>query len=167
MANGWFSLEFTYMQDVDFVLENRPWFVKGRIFHIRKWSPSFNPREDAIETLVLWIRLPNLPLHFWSREAIQPIVQVIGRFIKLDERTEESENKIPLKRVLVVREADEGDLPFDLVSPPTKVYASYEAIFEVCFECVSHKHVIHKCPYKKKEKHFVMVDKEEGCRYLY
>ncbi|XP_062028631.1 uncharacterized protein LOC133744555 [Rosa rugosa] len=94
LINGWYTLEFTYLQDVEFVLEHCPWFVKGRIFHIRGWYPVFNPRTAVIETLILWVRLPNLPIQYWSTDAIKPIVQVLGRFIKLDKKTEESENFI-------------------------------------------------------------------------
>ncbi|KAL6145050.1 hypothetical protein ACLB2K_055738 [Fragaria x ananassa] len=53
LANGWFALELTHAEDVDFILEHRPWFVKGRIFHIRRWSPSFHSATAVIETLIL------------------------------------------------------------------------------------------------------------------
>ncbi|KAL6194500.1 hypothetical protein ACLB2K_035584 [Fragaria x ananassa] len=174
MANGWFALEFFHIQDLEYVLSNRPWFVRGRIFHIRRWAPSFDPKEAEIETLSLWVRLTNLPMHFWSEEAILPVVKVLGRFIKLDDRTKNTENYIfartcmeidlrtPLKRVLVVQEEEKGDLEFDLVSKPSKIYVSYEGVFEVCFQCGSHKHKIWECPKKKKEKHFVMVDRAES-----
>ncbi|KAL6223540.1 hypothetical protein ACLB2K_006925 [Fragaria x ananassa] len=46
-----------------------------------------------------------------------------------------------------------------MVRKPTKIYVSYEGIFEICFECGSHKHKIWDCPKKKKEKHFVMIDR--------
>ncbi|KAL6208770.1 hypothetical protein ACLB2K_019715 [Fragaria x ananassa] len=174
MANGWFALEFVHIQDLEYVLSNRPWFVRGRIFHIRRWAPSFDRKEAEIETLTLWVRLTNLPLHFWSEDAILPVVNVLGRFIKLDDRTKNTENYIfsracmeidlrtPLKRVLVVQEEEEGDLEVDLVSNPSKIYVSYVGVFEVCFECGSHKHKIWECPKKKKEKHFVMVDRAES-----
>lgn len=32
-------IEFMNEEDVDVVLEGRPWYVKGQIFHIEKWDP--------------------------------------------------------------------------------------------------------------------------------
>ncbi|KAL6206448.1 hypothetical protein ACLB2K_023696 [Fragaria x ananassa] len=137
-------------------------------------SIYFDPKEAKIETLTLWVRLPNLPLHFWHEDAILPVVNVVGRFIKLDEKTKNTENymfaracieidlRTPLKRVLVVHEEDEGDLEFNMVSKPVKLYVSYEGIFEVCFECGSHKHKFWECPNKKKDNHFVLVDRAES-----
>ncbi|KAL6193648.1 hypothetical protein ACLB2K_034732 [Fragaria x ananassa] len=133
------------------------------------------PRRPRLKpALTLWVRLPNLPLHFWHEDAILPVVNVVGRFIKLDEKTKNTENymfaracmeidlRTPLKRVLVVHEEDEGDLEFNMVSKPVKLYVSYEGIFEVCFECGRHKHKFWECPNKKKDDHSVLVDRAES-----
>ncbi|KAL6139617.1 hypothetical protein ACLB2K_057919 [Fragaria x ananassa] len=176
LANGWFALELTHAEDVDFILEHRPWFVKGRIFHIRRWSPSFHSATAVIETLILWIRLPNFPLHHWSSEGIEAAVGVLGRFIKVDDRTLNGDNYIfarvkmeidlrtPLKRTLVIRDEEEEDMsiPWNLRIDPARVLVSYEAIFEVCFECGSHRHKIRNCPFRLVENHFVLVDREES-----
>lgn len=36
--------------------------------------------------MLVWIHLPNLPLHFWSPNSISKIVSVIGKPLFLDER---------------------------------------------------------------------------------
>lgn len=36
LGNQWFRVEFSQEEDLVYVLENRPWFVKGRIFHMRR-----------------------------------------------------------------------------------------------------------------------------------
>ncbi|KAL6223926.1 hypothetical protein ACLB2K_002783 [Fragaria x ananassa] len=146
------------------------------IFHIRRWSPSFHSATAVIETLILWIRLPNFPLHHWSSEGIEAAVGVLGRFIKVDDRTLNGDNYIfarvkmeidlrtPLKRTLVIRDEEEEDMsiPWNLRIDPARVLVSYEAIFEVCFECGSHRHKIRNCPFRLVENHFVLVDREES-----
>nr|XP_011471035.1 PREDICTED: uncharacterized protein LOC105353497 [Fragaria vesca subsp. vesca] len=177
LVNGWFALELTHVEDVDFILEHRPWFVKGRIFHIRRWSLSFHSATAEIETLIIWIRLPNFPLHHWSPEGIEATVGVLGRFIKVDDRTLNGDNYIfarlkmeidlrtPLKRILVIRDEEEEDMsiPWNLRIDPARVLVSYEVIFEVCFECGSHRHKIRNSPFRLVENHcFVLVDREES-----
>ncbi|KAL6226019.1 hypothetical protein ACLB2K_004867 [Fragaria x ananassa] len=177
LVNGWFALELTHVEDVDFILEHRPWFVKGRIFHIRRWSLSFHFATAVIETLIIWIRLPNFLLHHWSPEGIEATVGVLGRFIKVDDRTLNGDNYIfarlkmeidlrtPLKRILVIRDEEEEDMsiPWNLRIDPARVLVSYEVIFEACFECGSHRHKIRNSPFRLVENHcFVLVDREES-----
>lgn len=63
LGNLWFRIEFTQEEDLVYVLDNRPWFVKGRIFHLRRWTPSFSATIAKIDNLIVWVRLPFLPLH--------------------------------------------------------------------------------------------------------
>ncbi|KAL6145049.1 hypothetical protein ACLB2K_055737 [Fragaria x ananassa] len=72
--------------------------------------------------------------------------------------------RTPLKRTLVIRDEEEEDMsiPWNLRIDPARVLVSYEAIFEVCFECGSHRHKIRNCPFRLVENHFVLVDREES-----
>ncbi|KAK9920614.1 hypothetical protein M0R45_029164 [Rubus argutus] len=94
LGNQWFRIEFTNEDDLGYVLDNRPWFVKGRIFHLRRWTPTFSATFAKIDKLAIWVRLPFLPLHYWDADMLASIVQVLGRFIRVDDATIRGEHCI-------------------------------------------------------------------------
>ncbi|KAK9912598.1 hypothetical protein M0R45_036455 [Rubus argutus] len=52
---GWFKVAFTVEEDLQFVLDNRPWFVQGQIFHLQRWFPTFDPAKTTIDHLLVWV----------------------------------------------------------------------------------------------------------------
>ncbi|TQD96362.1 hypothetical protein C1H46_017996 [Malus baccata] len=38
---GWFSLEFIDEDELENMVEGRPWFVRGQIFHLQRWMEDF------------------------------------------------------------------------------------------------------------------------------
>lgn len=41
----------------------------------------FNAKEESLSNLPTWIKLPNLPLEFWSKAGLKPISDSLGKFI--------------------------------------------------------------------------------------
>ncbi|KAK9912464.1 hypothetical protein M0R45_036326 [Rubus argutus] len=166
-GNLWFRIEFIQEEDLIYVLDNRPWFVKGRIFHLRKWTPSFSATFAKIDKLIVWVRLPFLPLHLWDPDTLQRIVQVIGRFIRVDEATAmgdhcifarvcvEIDLRFPLKRVIVLHPENQDD-------EVARIRVSYEALFEICFNCGNFSHRFEVCPMRQADRHFILVDRLEN-----
>ncbi|XP_061999123.1 uncharacterized protein LOC133716426 [Rosa rugosa] len=164
LANNWFRLEFSLEDDLLYVLDERPWYIKGRIFHVQRWFPGFDPLFTRIQHLVVWIRLPNLPLHYYDPKVLEDAVMPLGKFIKLDEATTQGSQCIfarvcleidirhPLTRILVIHTEDDLD-------DPVSVRVSYEGLFVVCFQCGSHKHKINTCPFRVREEDFILVDR--------
>lgn len=42
--------------------------------------PSFNPLTDILSSAPVWVRLPNLHLHFWGLPSLQAIGSALGKF---------------------------------------------------------------------------------------
>ncbi|KAH9296138.1 hypothetical protein KI387_039726, partial [Taxus chinensis] len=49
---------------------------------ITPWFPDFDPNTYSVAKTLVWVRLPNLPLHLWY--ALEDIGNVLGKFIKED-----------------------------------------------------------------------------------
>lgn len=90
MGYGWFKVAFTDEEDLLFVMQNRPWFVQGQIFHLQRWEPTFDPTTAIIDHFLVWVRLPFLPFHFWNIQTITKLAEMIGRWDRLDATTMES-----------------------------------------------------------------------------
>lgn len=51
---------------------------------------EFSTTRDSIDTDVVWIRLPELPLHLYHEKLVHKIGSAVGRIIKIDNDTTEA-----------------------------------------------------------------------------
>ncbi|KAL2250198.1 UNVERIFIED_CONTAM: hypothetical protein Sindi_2493500 [Sesamum indicum] len=62
------------------------WFVEGFPMRVFKWTPTFNPREES-PIVPVWVRLPELPIQFFDREALFSIARLLGTPLRTDVST--------------------------------------------------------------------------------
>ena len=82
VGRGYFIFEFTSKEDRDLVFRNGPYFMGNQGLYLNKWSPDFDPSVDVPKEVPVWVRLPNLPIHCWSYQALQKIGNGLGRFTR-------------------------------------------------------------------------------------
>lgn len=63
------------------------WTVGGQAMAIELWRPQFVPAENAIQTVVVWLRLPLLPMELWGRESLRRITSWADDLVALDDCT--------------------------------------------------------------------------------
>ncbi|KAH0988018.1 hypothetical protein GBA52_015195 [Prunus armeniaca] len=85
MGRDWFKVKLSSEEDIDYVLENRPWFVQGHIFALKRWTLDFSPFHASIESVVGWARIPFLPLHYRDVEVLQDLAFILGTPFRIDE----------------------------------------------------------------------------------
>jgi hypothetical protein len=44
------------------------------------WTPCFNPLTVFLSSALVWVRIPNLPLHFWGETSFRDIGSTLGKF---------------------------------------------------------------------------------------
>ncbi|KAL0331740.1 UNVERIFIED_CONTAM: hypothetical protein Sangu_1719500 [Sesamum angustifolium] len=54
--------------------------------HVFKWTPTFNPWEES-PIVPIWVRLPELPIQFFDREALFSIARLLGTPLRTDVST--------------------------------------------------------------------------------
>eukprot|EP00253_Pinus_taeda_P014893 PITA_14893 len=81
VGRGFFIFEFTTKEDRDLVFRNGPYFMGNQGLFLNKWTPNFDPSVDVPKEVLVWVRLPNLPIHCWSYQSLQKIGNGLGRFI--------------------------------------------------------------------------------------
>ncbi|GLJ49172.1 hypothetical protein SUGI_1037580 [Cryptomeria japonica] len=84
LTNGFFLIIAGSAEEKTALMESGPFFMSGVGFYIRDWTPNFDPRQDTIEEIPVWIRLYNLPHEYWKEEIFKSVGEKIGRFIKSD-----------------------------------------------------------------------------------
>lgn len=80
-------LKFKSEKECSLVLNGGPRFVAGQLMAMEAWMPDFVLGRQSIQKVVVWLRLPGLPLEYWRLVAILAIAAEAGRPISLDDFT--------------------------------------------------------------------------------
>lgn len=79
-----FVVQFDTQKDLEFVLNEGPWFW-GRVgLFITPSFPEFDATTMKVSTIPIWVRLHNLSLPFWHHQILEGIGNKLGNFKKMD-----------------------------------------------------------------------------------
>ena len=84
-AKGFFIVYFKAPTNHKKVIENGPWFWGRDGCFITPWTANFDPVHALVTITLVWVRLLNLPIHFWSIEALNEIGNALGKFVAVDD----------------------------------------------------------------------------------
>ncbi|KAH9669733.1 hypothetical protein KPL70_021912 [Citrus sinensis] len=74
--------------DVDFVLAQGPWTIMGHYLIVKPWNPHFDCSTEEIESVIAWIRLPGMALHYYHKSILRMLGQIIDSVVRIDYNTE-------------------------------------------------------------------------------
>jgi hypothetical protein len=80
-GKGFYVFLFENKADRDLIFRNGPYFIGTKGMYLNKWTLDFNPENEIPSAVLVWVRLPFLPLHCWNDETIKNIGNALGRFI--------------------------------------------------------------------------------------
>ncbi|GLJ42904.1 hypothetical protein SUGI_0889390 [Cryptomeria japonica] len=84
MPKGFFIMVFASEEERKKVLDGGLWTMRSKPLYIQKWCRNFNPSKTEPYEKPIWIRLNNLPLEYWSEEALEKIGRSLGTLMELD-----------------------------------------------------------------------------------
>lgn len=88
LENNFYLVWFRNESDAHHALTQGPWTILGHYLTVQQWNPQFDSTNDKIDSIVAWIRLPGMPLHYYHKRVIRMLGQIIGKVIKIDYNTE-------------------------------------------------------------------------------
>lgn len=62
LGKDFFLVRFSVKEDHDSVLKNEPWFIGENFLSIRPWEPNFKPTTAVVSSVVVRVRLNELPI---------------------------------------------------------------------------------------------------------
>jgi len=83
-SKGFFIVKFDTVNEKEYVLHEGPWFWGNARLFITPWFSSFNPSSIVVSKMPVWVRLHNLPLHFWLPKVFEAMGNAIGKYVKQD-----------------------------------------------------------------------------------
>ncbi|CAN1187352.1 hypothetical protein LINPERHAP2_LOCUS38688, partial [Linum perenne] len=88
LSNDLCLIWFSENDDCQRAAFNGPWKMFDYYITVAQWTPEFNEDEPLL-TIMTWVRLPKLPIHFLNYTAVNRIVNCIGRTVRMDLATSE------------------------------------------------------------------------------
>ena len=141
-------INFDNQEDRSTIVEVKPWFWGSSGLYMQHWNPTFNPSTTSISTVLVWVRLPNLPLHLWNDPSLRAIENVIGQFHSICLNTTKF-FRTTYARICVQMDLSEG-LPVEL-KIVNQDYSwtqalDYKNISFRCRSCYNTGHLAKACP---------------------
>ncbi|CAN1753345.1 Putative ribonuclease H protein At1g65750 [Linum perenne] len=110
-----------------------PWLILEHYLIVQKWDPNFRVSDKLPSKMVVWIRLPHLPIVFFHPRILSALGNLIGSTVKIDAPTLNA-NRGKFARIAVEINMDEPLAQvIELDGAWKKV--EYENISALCFEC--------------------------------
>ncbi|CAN1179562.1 hypothetical protein LINPERHAP2_LOCUS34270 [Linum perenne] len=142
MSNSFFLVRFANEEDYTRAAFEGPWKIYDYYITVSQWSPAFN-EEEPIKSILTWVRLPKLPIHYFNSMAVHRIGNFIGKTVRMDLATSEGAC-YRYARVCV---------EVDLTKPLLRKYMledrifriEYESLENLCFDCGHYGHKREAC----------------------
>ncbi|XP_070040145.1 uncharacterized protein [Nicotiana tomentosiformis] len=77
--DGYFIILLSNNEEREKMILNSPYTINSRPIIIRQWSENFDFNEEVLKTIPLWVKFPNLPLNYWSKQAPSKIRSGLGK----------------------------------------------------------------------------------------
>ena len=82
-----FLVKFELAKDMDSILKGGPWFIGQHFLSIMQWELGFKTSMATFSSIVVWVRLPKLPIEFYEPASLLKIGKSIGPVLRIDSHT--------------------------------------------------------------------------------
>lgn len=149
LGNGYLIASLQSKEDYYYALEGGPWLIQNHYLTVQTWKNNFNPWNETLRKLAVWVRLPGLPIDYYDKKFFFNLGNKIGTAIEVDEMT------LNKARTMYARMCVEIDLSTPLlpayIVDGNKLKIEYEGINLICFHCGRIGHNLEHCPVKKNQ----------------
>ncbi|XP_028751595.1 uncharacterized protein LOC114711371 [Neltuma alba] len=147
LSNDFFVVNFSTMDDYELALLGGPWMISDSYLTVRDWKPNFDPKTEAIEDVLIWIRFPDLPLEYYDESILEAMGNEIGRTVKVD-MTTSLQSRGGYARVGVQVDLRKPLLPLYIIGNKERPI-TYEGLHLLCFCCGMYGHTERECKERK------------------
>nr|GEV65899.1 hypothetical protein [Tanacetum cinerariifolium] len=86
-STGLFYFQFSFMDGLDAMLENCPWFICNNSLILKKWNPYVNLLKENVGNVPVWVKLGGVPVMAFSEDGLSAIATKLGTSLMLDSYT--------------------------------------------------------------------------------
>lgn len=133
-----FQFRFESEHDLQAILRKAPYHFKKWMIILQRWEPIISDNFPA--KIPFWIKIHDLPLHFWNELTINTIGEELG-FVE-DRDVDHGRVRVLINGLKPL----EMHLDISLAGEIKKVELEYEKLEKHCFTCHSLSHENGDCP---------------------
>ncbi|KMZ66871.1 hypothetical protein ZOSMA_286G00080 [Zostera marina] len=150
--SGVMLIQFRRWEDYIKVRQSGDTWMNGVYTIVRSWVEGRSIENEIITSLLVWIHLPEFPMHLWCPEVFSAIGSVLGTPVKADAHTTKGPNPNGL-RLLITMKAD-GQFPLEVPIYMTGedgndtddiIKIAYVKMPIVCIKCKGFGHTQEAC----------------------
>ncbi|GJT25288.1 putative reverse transcriptase domain-containing protein [Tanacetum coccineum] len=110
LSTGLFSFQFSFIDGLDDMLDNGPWFIRNNPLILNKWHPNENLLKEDVSTVPVWVKLHGVPVTVFREDSLSAIATKLGTPLMLDSYTSnmcmQSWGRSSYSRVMIELRAD-------------------------------------------------------------
>lgn len=144
LENDYLFVRFQSERDAEFALTQGPWTIMGHYLIVQLWTPRFDNSKEEIESVIAWIHLLGMALHYYHKKILRMLGQIIGSIIKVDYNNESATRGKFARLTVEVALTKPLISQFFLDGKVQKV--EYEGLPTICFGCGKYGHNHEACP---------------------
>ncbi|KAI9098542.1 hypothetical protein K1719_025167 [Acacia pycnantha] len=162
--NHFYLVNFQHTDDYMEALIGGPWVIADAYLNVARWRPEFNPKNERIDSVVAWVRFPDLPAPLFDKKFLLNLGNSLGKAIRLDIHTAQR------ARGKFARMCVELDLTKPLVPEfnveGQSLSVEYESLGLLCSKCGLVGHAKQNCDrfHKKSMEGGMEVEEQESQR---
>ncbi|PRQ46431.1 hypothetical protein RchiOBHm_Chr2g0089011 [Rosa chinensis] len=66
-------VKFTLESDLNVALCGGPWILAGQTLVVQKWRPNFDPNNEKINNMAVWVRILGVPVRYFKDYTLKVI----------------------------------------------------------------------------------------------
>lgn len=144
LENDYLFVRFQSERDAEFAFTQGPWTIMGHYLIVQLWTPRFDNSMEEIESVIAWIHLLGMALHYYHKKILRMLGQIIGSIIKVDYNNESATRGKFARLTVEVALTKPLISQFFLDGKVQKV--EYEGLPTICFGCGKYGHNHEACP---------------------
>ncbi|KAI9117743.1 hypothetical protein K1719_011158 [Acacia pycnantha] len=83
LENDFYLVSFQHLDDYMEALMGGPWVILDAYTNVARWRPNFCLKNAKIESVVAWVRLPDLPAPLFDKKFLLNLGNAIGKAIRV------------------------------------------------------------------------------------
>ncbi|KAI9122943.1 hypothetical protein K1719_005832 [Acacia pycnantha] len=158
LENDFYLVNFQHREDYMEALIGGPWVIADAYLSVARWRPEFSPKNEKIESVVAWVRFPDLPAPLFDKKFLLNLGNAIGKAIRLDVHTAQR-TRGRFARMCVELDLNKPLVPeFNVEGQILSVV--YESLGQLCNKCGRVGHMKDGCEafHRKMNEDSMVVD---------
>lgn len=147
IGNDFYVVKLSLLEERARVLSEGTWVIAGHYLSVQSWKSNFDPFQDTIKSMAVWIRLPFLPFEYYQPQLLFKIGNLVGKTLKVDWATEFAQLG-KFARLCVELDVTKPLIPKVVIGSKIQK-VEYEGLGIVYFCCGCIGHHVDSCPIAK------------------